>query len=295
MKFTALSPNASQLIAELKPASDAWLNRGDKTRAVLRRLAATGEIAVIPQIVGFLLDGDNTIVAAAVAALQALFARVSLAQLPVFDESMRLHDPCYGPVSGGERWHQLPPVQVNAFVNDDPAISALLLGLAGCHRSGYVRQNAVACLDQHVHSGDELPFLLLRLGDWVPAVRIQAKAAISRRLDFSQREYYLACLPLVARLRERKRFSASPMFREDQSSALPPALSLSSPLFTRVETLLRLDVPSLLTTALSRKHRRSPAVDSIPRPLPAARPPTLGPPRQNRAAGTRGIHAFSRR
>lgn len=259
MKFTDLSPTASLLVAELKPSSDAWLNRSGKTCAVLHQLAATGEVAVIPQIVGFLLDGDSTIVVATAATLRTLFAQVPPAQLPAFDELMRLRDTYYGPVTGDPRWHKLQPVQVNAFVGGDPATSTLLLGLACCHWNGYVRQNAIACLDQHVHSGEELPFLLLRLGDWVSAVRVQAEAAISRRLDFSQRENYLACLPLVARLRERKRLIAFSMFQEDQplasrlrrSAALPP----SSPLFSHVEALLWLDVPSLLSNALSATDR----------------------------------------
>ena len=259
MKFTDLSPTASQLIAELKPSSDAWLNRGGKTCAVLRQLAVTGEVAVIPQIVGYLLEGDSTIVAATAATLQTLFAQVPSAHLPAFDELMRLRDTYYGPTSGDPRWHKLQPVQVNAFVGGDPAASALLLGLACCHWNGYVRQNAIVCLDQHVHSGEELPFLLLRLGDWVSAVRVQAEAAISHRLDPSQREHYLACLPLVARLRERKRLIASSMFQEDQPSASrlrrSPALPPSSPLFSQVEALLCLDVPSLLSTALNATDR----------------------------------------
>ena len=259
MKFTDLSPTASLLVAELKLSSDAWLNRSGKTCAVLHQLAATGEVAVIPQIVGFLLDGDSTIVAATAATLQTLFTQVPPAQLPAFDELMRLRDTYYSPVTGDPRWHKLQPVQVNAFVSGDPAISTLLLGLACCHWNGYVRQNAIACLDQHVHSGEEIPFLLLRLGDWVSAVRVQAEVAISHRLDSSQREHYLACLPLVARLRERKRLIASSMFHEDQPLASrlrrSPALPPSSPLFSRVEGLLRLDLPSLLSTALSTTDR----------------------------------------
>lgn len=175
----------------------------------MHQLAATGEVAVIPQIVGFLLDGDSAIVAATAVTLQTLFTQMLPAQMPAFDELMRLRDTYYGPVSGDPRWHKLQSVQVNAFVGD-PATSTLLLGLACCHWNGYVRQNAIACLDdKYVHSGAEIPFLLLRLGDWVAAVRGQAEAAISRRLNSSRREHYLASLPLVARLRERKRLISS--------------------------------------------------------------------------------------
>ncbi len=176
-------------MAELKSTSNARLNSGGKTCAVLRQLAATREVAVIPQIVGFLLDAEREIVAATAETLRTLFDQMPPAQLPAFDELMRLRDTYHGPVNSDPRWQKLQPAQVNALIGGgDPATRALVLGLACCHWNGYVRQNAVACLDQHVHSGAEIPFLLLRLGDWVSAVRVQAEEAIVRRLDSSQRE-----------------------------------------------------------------------------------------------------------
>lgn len=60
-----------------------------------------------------------------------------------------------------------------------------LLGIASLNSSGYVRENAVKELAR-IKNGDGLKFILLRLGDWVAAVR---KAATEGTLSFLEITY----------------------------------------------------------------------------------------------------------
>ena len=116
MKFTDLSPAANALLAELERASSAWLDRRDRIVAVLHRMAAAGEIVLIPQVCGFLLDRDRAVVHEAAGTLKALFMRVTAARFPALDELMRQHDGCYVPTTHDPRWHKLEPVRVNAYL-----------------------------------------------------------------------------------------------------------------------------------------------------------------------------------
>ncbi len=128
----------------------------------------------------------------------------------------------------------MKPVAVNALPQTS-ATTPVLLGLASFHASGYVRQSAIACLDR-VTSGGEIPFLLLRLNDWVASVRQQAEEAIARRLTAAHRDCYLQNLSLVERLRGRRRATQSPTLAE-------------------IEHLLGSDLPKLLAAALASQPR----------------------------------------
>lgn len=64
----------------------------------------------------------------------------------------------------------------------DEETAVLLLAMASLNYNGYVREKAVATLGQLKNKAG-LKFILLRLGDWVPAVR---KAAIAGVDDFPE-------------------------------------------------------------------------------------------------------------
>jgi HEAT repeat protein len=78
------------------------------------------------------------------------------------------------------------------------------LGIASLHASGYVREAAVRALAWH-DEGDELPFLLLRLNDWVQQVRDAALAAVRARRTIHYAVAWIRALPLVDALRAQRR------------------------------------------------------------------------------------------
>lgn len=96
-------------------------------------------------------------------------------------------------------WQNLRPVDVVRLSHSNFADS--LLGLASFHYRGYVREAAVKELDS-LRTGRELPFLLIRLNDWVPQVRDIAARAVRARIDAAYAIHFLANISLVFRLRD---------------------------------------------------------------------------------------------
>ena len=70
------------------------------------------------------------------------------------------------------------------------------VAIATCHRSGFVREKAVVVLAE-CHDGMELPFLLVRLNDWVSQVRSVAATAVSARLSVPYAPHWVRCLALI--------------------------------------------------------------------------------------------------
>jgi len=84
------------------------------------------------------------------------------------------------------------------------------IGLLSFHGSGYVRQAAVEKLGDF-RDGRELPFLLIRLNDWVPQVRIAAKPAVEARVLPDYAANFVRCLPLIYRLEINSREDHRPL------------------------------------------------------------------------------------
>lgn len=76
----------------------------------------------------------------------------------------------------------------------------MVLGVASMHPNGHVREAAVRELD--ASSGGELPYLLVRLNDWVEPVRRRAREAVRRRLTPEYAPRFVRDLWLVERLAE---------------------------------------------------------------------------------------------
>jgi HEAT repeat protein len=97
-----------------------------------------------------------------------------------------------------QNWHGLRPSDVSRLARSKFAVS--LVGLASFHHSGYVREAAVEELITQ-STGRELPFLLIRLNDWVSQVRDNATKAVRVRVEPKYAVHFLANISLVLRLR----------------------------------------------------------------------------------------------
>jgi len=95
-------------------------------------------------------------------------------------------------------WQKLRPSDVRRLAQSKFETS--LVGLASFHFSGYVRQAAVAELASQ-RTGKELPFLLIRLNDWVSQVREAAAKEVRARIEPDYAVHLLANISLVLRLR----------------------------------------------------------------------------------------------
>ena len=97
-----------------------------------------------------------------------------------------------------QNWQNLRSSDIGRLAQSNLATS--LVGLASFHSSGYVREAAVLELASQ-RTGKEMPFLLIRLNDWVSQVRDAAASAVQARIEPSYGVHFLANISLVFRLR----------------------------------------------------------------------------------------------
>lgn len=123
---------------------------------------------------------------------------------------LRLDSACRGriPAVWRKEWTDFDPV---GFCADGTGADGKVWGyaLASFHANGYLREKAVAGLAS-IESGEEIPFLLIRLDDWVDEVRERAESAIAARLDSPRLEAanrFMRSVPILRRLRAAERRS----------------------------------------------------------------------------------------
>lgn len=81
---------------------------------------------------------------------------------------------------------------------------SVVLGLSSFHPNGYFREKAVLALAK-LSSGEEIPYLIIRLNDWVGKVRDVAKNAVYMRIRPENARMFVRTLPLIKGLEECKR------------------------------------------------------------------------------------------
>ena len=106
-------------------------------------------------------------------------------------------------------WPQIGADELERIIRM-PEPPAHLLGLVSFHQSGYIRELAVRRLTQ-ITSGQELPFLLLRLNDWVAPVYQTALMAVQERLTPQYAGLLVHNITLVFNLAEQKRHEHEPV------------------------------------------------------------------------------------
>jgi HEAT repeat protein len=178
---------------------------------LLANVEASGEPELLPEVLPFLRRESPKLMIAAEHAAAGLLAATRVADLPWLDLLLRhtsFHGPAYPPA-----WSELSPKDVERFEATGKTGFALL-ALAGSHRSGFVREAAVRRLSS-IRDGRELPFLLIRISDWVESVARLSRASLVKRLSAGYVPQLVVNLPLILRLREpgRKR-SATDLVEE---------------------------------------------------------------------------------
>lgn len=168
-----MSAGTLELLVQAQGAAARRSGVADITE-LLGRIAASREPRAILYLRELLLDRRAAVREAASATIGTLLRDVRLPDMMWFDEQMR-----QGWLASAslrwQRWHRLTPFAM-AFrlppIHNDR--SAVLLGIT--HSSGFVRE---ACLRRAAKIGlvDALPFVVIRLRDWVPEVRAAATAA----------------------------------------------------------------------------------------------------------------------
>ncbi|HVG19838.1 MAG TPA: HEAT repeat domain-containing protein [Blastocatellia bacterium] len=198
-----ISAQTKALIELLNPPVGFWerLTGRHEDAGLLSQVGASGDAAAIIDITPFVLSERREVARAAAAAVESLLAGINPAELLQLDLIFRKRSPYNGRY--GMKWHQLKPSdlkKLESVCND----SVTVLGMASFHKSGHIREAAIKRLDR-TSSGKELPYLLIRLNDWVPNVREAAQQAINSRINARHAGSFMASLLLLARLKQAGR------------------------------------------------------------------------------------------
>lgn len=210
-QMKGLSPETKELLYPLLawPSIQArWRGELD-TVSRIRSIGDSSEAFAIADLLSYAFAPNRDVQTEARSAIRRLFEQLPLEQLPAFDEVLRT---AWARI---EDWYGLKP-SIEKLKGRD-SNDQFLLALMSAHRSGYVRAEVIHALGKD-SSEMGIPFLLMRLVDWVEAVR---RAADLELIDKLQPQYcgmFVRCLGLVERLSEHTRFR--PAYREWVSELL---------------------------------------------------------------------------
>lgn len=213
-----LSDEARLLVASLwRPSTAAGraLGRhGSWNLELVQQLGASREPAAIPYLAPALFSDEAKARTAAAQAMSALLQLLSIDDLPHLDQSMR----------GGwytEIWRKLEPRELASLVGPGPT-GTTVLEVSSMHPNGFVREEAVRRLALR-SDGSELPYLLLRLNDWVRQVRQAAVEAVERRIAAGYARHFASALFLVVRLERTSRGNHLPILSSIYDLLASPA------------------------------------------------------------------------
>lgn len=204
-----LSDETFQLIQQLyQPPT--WLKnlwgKQETPFSLLERIEKSAEPLAIPNLLSFAIRERNEYTLAAARTIHNLLGRHSVKDLALLDEHTRICSPYFFHFWA---WNDIQPDDLENLSHfQDFQVS--ILGVGSFHNNGFVREKAVKELSD-IFTGKELPYLLIRLNDWVPNVQEIAFAAVAARLRSDYAAYFVDCLALVVWLSKRNRIDQGSM------------------------------------------------------------------------------------
>lgn len=216
-----LSDRARQLAGQLykKPSVyRRFLGDSGWNVSALAELVSCNEPASIPYVAPILISGTREEIRAASAAIETLLSCSTPEDLIILDELVRSSWVFGCPYS--ESWSRLEPRELAKLVGPgEPGVS--LFRLLSFHTNGFVREEAIRRLNL-IYDGSELPYLLIRLNDWVPSIRRLSQDAVLARVQANYIDHFIKNLPLVFRLENTQRADHSQMLNTITQLLLTP-------------------------------------------------------------------------
>jgi HEAT repeat protein len=175
-----------------------WLWRpeggGDhsKTIQALNEIGLAGDPQAIHGLVGLLSTTKGDVATCAAATIHQIIDACGGLEIATLDASLR--------DANDWQWPKVLPGEVYQMACGLTGT----VGVLSCHPNGHVREAAVRELAA-VGDGSELPFLLIRLNDWVTTVREAARSAMAARIVPAYAAHFVNCLPMFNHLRSQGR------------------------------------------------------------------------------------------
>lgn len=168
-------------------------NGRNDIQELLEEIEESGEYSAISELLPLLVDKKIGFKEVLATTIHTLFRKTPLLELFWIDQRIR-DIPYYIE----QNWYEIKPNEVNRL-GRYAEYSLVLLGLFSFHPNGYVREAAIHVLNTK-KTGEELPFLIIRLNDWVPQISQIAQDAVQNRMFPSYARHFLNCYPLLNRL-----------------------------------------------------------------------------------------------
>jgi HEAT repeat protein len=167
---------------------------------ILAKIEVDHDLAAIPRAFGLLfLGGDPALKLRAARSIAGLVRRAPAIRLERLDRLFRDRTS----MEWDPDWRRADPAALLSPSLTE-AETTVILGLASFHPSGYFREKAVGSLSL-LTTGDELPYLIIRLNDWVVPIWNLADRAVRDRLTPQNARTIVDALPLIFGLRGRSR------------------------------------------------------------------------------------------
>lgn len=170
----------------------------DDTIAILEQIGQAREPLAIPHLMSFGFVRNSRVRTHARLTIWKLFSTIPIESLTLLDESLRQS------WTHLEDWYGMRLDDIAGLGGSSDA-DQLYLALASCHRSGYVRAEALRWLSV-CPSGIVVPFALMRLVDWVSEVRSAAETVLRSNLNVANADAFVRCLGLMVRLSANSRY-----------------------------------------------------------------------------------------
>jgi len=195
------SPATRELVRELwqcRTLRDS-LTGDQRAQLIIEGIRIAKEQAAIGDLMPWGLSDNGGVRVAARAAIRELLELVPLESLPLLDQTLRRAWTYL------EHWDGLRPESIPPLVSASTDDKAFVRVLAS-HRSGFVRAEALRLLSND-QSPEAIPFILLRLTDWVDPVRSAAELQVRKRLHCEFANGFVRCLPLLDQLARSSRLN----------------------------------------------------------------------------------------
>lgn len=190
--------NKSKKIKVDNPVSMQQANSIKDTR-LIELLNENIKLSAIPDVFQLLLSSDEKIKLQAAEVLNHVMSTLSPTRLIKVDKIFRdrsSYDWQYD-------WRNKKPKELlHPLMSEEEKVS--ILGLSSFHPNGYFREKAIIALSD-MKTGGAVPYLLIRINDWVRPVRSTSKEKLLRYITPEHAAYFVSNLPLVLRLKECSR------------------------------------------------------------------------------------------
>jgi len=188
-----------------KSLLDKCKSKENNTCDLLAMIQDCGEPAVIPDILFLVFSRDFNVSQKVAKIIDSLMKSLPVKDLIWFDQYFRQRTVTWSYYNN--EWSHLKPKKI-AFLTRFPGNQVPLLALLSLHNNGFIREEAVKQLNL-MKDGREIPYILLRLNDWVSQVRDVAYKAIESRVTINYAKHFIPNLYLVGALSRFQRYDHS--------------------------------------------------------------------------------------